>query len=276
MDRFGPEQALELVERHRISHAFFVPTMFQRMLALPDHERFDVSSLRFVLHGAGPCTVDVKQRMFDWFGPVIHEIYAASEGPGTWITPDEWLAHRGSVGKVDPARIEIRDDSGAPVAADTEGVVWFAAAAPFAYHGDPEKTAATHDATGAWYTVGDRGRIDADGYLFLTGRSAEVIVAGGVNVYPARIDEVLQALPGVDDAAAFGLPDEELGEVVAAAVVAAGPTAGDLERRVVDACRAELGSQMTPRRVFVVDDLPRSDAGKLYRRRLVERFGDDG
>ena len=273
MDRFDPRRALELVERHSISHAFFVPTMFQRMLAVPGRDRFDVSSLRFVLHGAGPCTAAVKHQMFDWFGPVIHEIYAASEGPGTWITPDEWLAHPGSVGKVDPARLQIRDDDGRVAGPDVEGTVWFASTTPFRYHGDPEKTAATHDATGEWYTVGDRGRIDADGYLFLTGRSAEVIIVGGVNLYPARIDEVVQAHPDVVDGAAFGLPDEELGEVVAVAVVPRPDAVEGIDERVIAACRAELGSQMTPRRVVVVDELPRSDAGKLYRRRLVERFG---
>ncbi len=254
MERFDPRRALELIEEHAISHAFFVPTMFQRMLAVDDRERFDVSSLQFVLHGAGPCTAAVKQRMFDWFGPVIHEIYAASEGPGTWITPDEWLAHPGSVGKVDSARLQIRDDDGAVAPADVDGTVWFASTSPFRYHGDPEKTASTYDASGEWYTVGDRGRVDAEGYLFLTGRSAEVIIVGGVNLYPARIDEVLQAHPDLVDGAAFGLPDEELGEIVAAAVVAGPDAPVDLEERVMAACRAELGSQMTPRRVVIVDE----------------------
>ena len=273
MERFDPRRALELIEEHGISHAFFVPTMFQRMLAVPDRDRFDVSSLRFVLHGAGPCSRSVKEEMFEWFGPVIHEMYAASEGPGTWITPEEWLAHPGSVGRADPSRMEIRDGDGRRADAGAEGVVWFAATAPFRYHGDPEKTAATFDVTGEWYTVGDRGRIDAEGYLFLTGRSAEVVVVGGVNVYPARIDEVLAAHPDVVDGAGFGLPDEEMGEVVAVAVVPRpGVDPDDVVERVRAACRRELGSQMTPRRVFVVDELPRSDAGKLYRRRLVDRF----
>jgi len=273
MDRFEPRTALELIERRRISHAFFVPTMFNRMLAVPDHEAFDASSLRFVLHGAGPCTVAVKQAMFDWFGPIIHEIYAASEGPGTWITPQEWLDHPGSVGRVDPNRLRIRREDHSPADTGENGTVWFSSPSPFHYHGDPEKTSATYDETGSWYTVGDRGHVDADGYLFLSGRTAECINCGGVNIYPARIDEALATAPGVLDAAAFGLPDDDLGEVVAAALVV---DAGIDRDRVIDStiahCQRLIGSQLTPRRVFLVEELPRSDAGKLYRQRLTDRF----
>ena len=211
--------------------------------------------------------------MFDWFGPVIHEIYAASEGPGTWITPQEWLAHPGSVGRVDPERISIRRDDRSPADVDEIGTVWFFSASRFRYHGDAEKTAHTYDETGEWYTVGDRGHIDADGYLFLSGRTAECINCGGVNIYPARIDEALAAAPEVIDGAAFGLPDEDLGEVVAAAIVIA---EGTDEDRAIEStiafCREQVGAQLTPRRIFIVDELPRSDAGKLYRSRLVQQF----
>ncbi|MDH3706318.1 MAG: AMP-binding protein [Acidimicrobiia bacterium] len=274
MDRFDPAGALDLIEQHHISHAFFVPTMFHRLLALPDRERWDVSSLRFVLHGAGPCPLAIKHAMFEWFGPIIHEIYAASEGPGTWIGPHEWLAHPGSVGRTDPERLQIRDHAGVPAPADTEGQVWSRAAAPFAYHGDADKTAATFDADGEWYTVGDRGRIDADGYLYLTGRTAECIVSGGVNLYPARVDEALLAHPDLVDGAAFGLPDAELGEVLAAAVVPrdGASSTSELAESVRAHCRDRVGAQLTPRVVHVVDELPRSDAGKLYRRRLVDAF----
>lgn len=274
MDRFDARRALELIETHRITHAFFVPTMFQRMLAVPDRQTYDVSSLQFVLHGAGPCTVATKRAMFDWFGPVIHEIYAASEGPGTWITPDEWLAHPGSVGRVDSSRLEVRDGDGRPVGHDVEGTVWFLSTSGFRYHDDPDKTKATYDASGQWYTVGDRGRLDADGYLYLTGRTSECIISGGVNIYPARIDEVLADAPGVVDGAAFGLPDDDLGECVAAAVVPLDPGTArlDIEQAVIEHCRRALGRQLAPRHVFIVDELPRSDAGKLYRRRLIERF----
>ena len=276
MDRFEPRSALELIEEHSITHAFFVPTMFNRMLAVPDRESFDISSLRFVLHGAGPCTVAVKQSMFDWFGPIIHEIYAASEGPGTWITPQEWLAHPGSVGRVDPERICIRRDDRSPADPGESGTVWFFSASQFRYHGDPEKTATTYDESGHWYTVGDRGHVDADGYLHLSGRTAECINCGGVNIYPARIDEALLAAPGVIDGAAFGLPDADLGEIVAAAIVIPdGASAEEFIASPIDPCHHQAGSQLTPRRVFIVDELPRSDAGKLYRTRLVERFAGE-
>ena len=273
MDRFDPHDALALIDQHAITHAFFVPTMFNRMLAVPDRESFDVSTLRFVLHGAGPCTVATKQAMFDWFGPVIHEIYAASEGPGTWITPQEWLAHLGSVGRIDPERLCIRRDDRSPSPAGEVGTVWFFSASRFRYHGDDEKTSTTYDESGQWYTVGDRGHIDADGYLYLSGRTAECINSGGVNIYPARIDDALAAAPGIIDGAAFGLPDPDLGEVVAAAIVVAAGTDHELAtERTIEFCRDVLGSQLTPKRVFIVDELPRSDAGKLYRSRLVQRF----
>ena len=273
MERFDAREAIALIDRHHISHAFFVPTMFRRMLAVPDRDDFDVSSLRFVLHGAGPCTVETKAAMFEWLGPVIHEMYAASEGPGTWITPHEWLAHPGSVGRIDSERVQIRREDGSLADADETGRVWFRSVSGFQYHGDPDRTAAAHDASGEWFTVGDIGRVDAEGYLFLAGRTAECIVSGGVNLYPARIDEALASAPGIVDGAAFGLPDEDLGEIVAAAVVPDGSLAGpELVDAVLAHCRATIGTQLTPRRVFVVDELPRSDAGKLYRGRLVERF----
>lgn len=273
MDRFDPHEALQLIDTHAITHAFFVPTMFNRMLAVPDRDSFNVSTLRFVLHGAGPCTVATKQAMFDWFGPVIHEIYAASEGPGTWITPQEWLTHPGSVGRVDPARLCIRRDDRSPADPGELGAVWFFSASQFRYHGDPEKTSTTYDESGQWYTVGDRGYVDADGYLYLSGRTAECINSGGVNIYPARIDEALAAAPGIVDGAAFGLPDEDLGEIVAAAIVVPEGTNHDaVIESTINFCREEVGSQLTPKRVFIVNELPRSDAGKLYRSRLVHQF----
>ncbi|MEY4131044.1 MAG: long-chain-fatty-acid--CoA ligase [Actinomycetota bacterium] len=272
MPKFDAEQALQLIERYEISHAFFVPTMFQRMLKVEQREKYDVSSLRFVLHGAGPCTVAAKQQMFAWFGPIIHEMYAASEGPGTWITPEEWLAHPGSVGKIDPSRIEIRDDNRTALGPDEEGVVWFRSVSGFEYHDDPEKTAATYDETKEWYTVGDRGRIDSEGYLFLTGRTSECIVSGGVNLYPARVDEALALCPDIVDGAAFGIADEDLGEILVAAVIAKNHADQATAERITDFCRTNVGSQLTPRKIFFVDELPRSDAGKLYRKRLSQQF----
>lgn len=277
MDRFDPEAALKLIHENRLSHAFFVPTMFHRMLDVADRDRYDLTSLRFVLHGAGPCSAAIKQQMFDWLGPIIHEMYAATEGPGTWIQPQEWLDHPGSVGRTDPTRLQIRLDNGEAAKPLEEGTVWSQATTPFHYHDDRDKTAATFDASGEWYTVGDRGYIDDDGYLYLTGRTAECIVSGGVNLYPARVDEALAAHPKVRDGAAFAVADTELGQVMAAAIIPADEASGDgLIESVIAHCRETIGSQLTPRKVFIVDELPRTEAGKLYRHRLVEQFSDSG
>lgn len=274
MDRFDPRATLELIERHRITHAFFVPTMFQRLLKVGDRTSFDVSSLRFVVHGAGPCARETKEAMLDWFGPVIHEIYAASEGPGTWITPEEWLAHPGSVGRADPTLIAVRRENGTPADPGEEGTVWSRSTSGFSYHGDDDKTAMTYDSSGEWFSVGDRGHLDEDGYLYLTGRTSECIISGGVNLYPRRVDDALATAPGIVDGAAFGIPDDELGEVLVAAVVPADqdPDERRLQNDVIAHCRSLVGSQLTPHHVFIVDQIPRSDAGKLYRRRLTERF----
>ena len=279
MARFDPDVALELIGTQRLTHAFFVPTMFHRMLGVTDRTSYDVSSLNFVLHGAGPCSATIKQQMFDWLGPIIHEMYAATEGPGTWIQPHEWLEHPGSVGRTDPTRLQIRLDDGEVAKPLQDGTVWSRATTPFHYHDDPDKTAATFDASGEWYTVGDRGYIDDDGYLYLTGRTAECIVSGGVNLYPARVDEALVGHPGVRDGAAFALDDFEFGQVMAAAIIPAaipadGASTDDLIESVVSHCRETIGSQLTPRQVFIVDELPRTEAGKLYRHRLTEQFSN--
>ena len=276
MDRWDAEETLALVERHGITHAFMVPTMFHRLLALPDEVRgrYDVSSLRFILHGAAPTTVQSKQAMMDWFGPILHEMFASTEGFGSWITPHEWLAHPGSVGRVDPERLRILDDEGEVAPADEEGTVYLRSLgdAGFRYHNDDTKTAAAH--RGDWFTVGDRGRVDSDSYLYLTGRSAEVIIVGGVNLYPARIDEAVLDHPAVVDVAVVGVPDDEYGEAVKAVVVTAAGQVGDeaLAASILDHCRRVLGAQQSPRSVDFVEALPRSEAGKLYRQRVRDRY----
>ncbi len=275
MARFDAEAALELIDRQRLTHAFFVPTMFHRMLEVGDRDRYDLSSLRFVLHGAGPCNAAIKAQMFDWLGPIIHEMYAATEGPGTWIRPQEWLEHPGSVGRTDPTRLQIRLDDGEVAEPLQDGTVWSRATTPFHYHDDPHKTAATFDPSGEWYTVGDRGYIGADGYLYLTGRTAECIVSGGVNLYPARVDEALLGHRGVSDGAAFALDDVEFGQVMAAAIIPVEEAStDDLIESVISHCQETIGSQLTPRHVFIVDELPRTEAGKLYRHRLTEQFSN--
>ena len=275
MERFDPRQCLDLIERHRVTHAQFVPTMFVRMLRLPpdERERYDLSSLQFVVHAAAPCPVPVKRQMLEWWGPIIHEYYSGTEDIGsTFITPEEWLAHPGSVGRpLEECHIVGRDGEELPPG--EEGVVYFAGGRPFEYHNDPDKTASITDQRG-WRTLGDIGRLDEDGYLYLTDRQAHMIISGGVNVYPQEAENVLASHPAVVDVAVIGVPDAEMGEAVKAVVqpvdgVAAGP---DLEADLLAHCRDELATYKCPRSVDFVDELPRDPNGKLYKRLLRERY----
>jgi fatty-acyl-CoA synthase len=275
MEKFDPHRCLELVEEHAVTHAQFVPTMFVRMLRLPadERERYDVSSLQVVLHAAAPCPIPVKRQMIEWWGPIIHEYYAGTEDIGsTFITADEWLSHPGSVGRpMDECHIVGED--GEELGPGRPGVVYFAGGRPFEYHNDPDKTASISNERG-WRTLGDIGYLDEDGYLYLTDRQAHMIVSGGVNIYPQEAENVLAAHPAVADVAVIGVPDEEMGEAVKAVVEATDPaTAGaELEAELLAACRAELATYKCPRSVDFVDALPRDDNGKLYKRRLRERY----
>ncbi len=272
MDKWDAQETLELIQRYRITHSFFVPTMFQRMLALPEavREGYDVSSLRFVIHGAAPCPVAVKQQMLDWFGPVIWEMFAGTEGPGTIVSPQEWLAHPGTVGRAAPGQVRILDDDGQELPVGQEGQVWLASpeGSGFEYFKAPEKTRSVQRE--GYFTAGDIGYLDADGYLFLTGRSAETIIAGGVNIYPQEIDDVLLQHPAVADVACVGVPNEEWGEEVKAMVqLAPGFEPGEnLERELIAHCEPHLARQKWPRSVGFIDEIPRSPAGKVYRRKL--------
>jgi acyl-CoA synthetase (AMP-forming)/AMP-acid ligase II len=275
MERFDPVRCLELIERYRVTHAQFVPTMFVRLLKVPaaDRERFDVSSLRYVVHAAAPCPVAVKRQMLEWWGPIIHEYYAGTEDIGsTWITAEEWLAHPGSVGRpTSPAHIV--DGDGVELGPRHEGTVYFEGGRPFEYHNDPEKTATVTNERG-WRTLGDVGFLDEDGYLYLTDRQAHMIISGGVNIYPQEAENVLAAHPAVADVAVIGVPDPEMGEQVKAVVqpvdgAAAGPAlAGEL----IAACQAELATYKCPKTVDFVAELPRDPNGKLYKRLLRERY----
>jgi long-chain acyl-CoA synthetase len=273
MDKWEPEETLQLIARHRITHTHMVATMFHRLLALPDaiKARHDISSLRYVLHGAAPTPVHVKQGMLDWFGPIIHEYYAGTEGGGTFATAEEWLAKPGTVGRPAPGRsVEILDDAGNPLDRGEVGRVFFSApeSGGFEYYKDPDKTRAAY--LEGRFTLGDHGYLDEDGYLFLTGRTSELIISGGVNIYPAEIDAVLLMHPGVADVATVGVPNDEWGEEVKAVVVPApGAMAGAvLERELIAFCRERLAHFKCPRSVDFVGDLPRSDAGKVYRGRV--------
>jgi long-chain acyl-CoA synthetase len=267
------------VEQFRITHTHVVPIMFHRLLALPDdvRNRYDVSSLRYIIHGAAPCPVEVKAAAMEWLGPVIYEYYAATEGGGVFITPEEWLAKPGSVGRpADGSLVVIRDD-GTEAAAHDVGTVYFKAPerGRFEYFNAPEKTGGAY--RGDHFTLGDLGYLDADGYLFLTGRSAELIISGGVNVYPAEIDAVLLTHPAVADVATVGVPNPEWGEEVKAVVqVAPGFTPGsDLARELLDHCHARLARFKCPRTIDFDDALPRHDTGKIYRRLVRDRYWRD-
>jgi acyl-CoA synthetase (AMP-forming)/AMP-acid ligase II len=276
MERFDPADALRLVERHRVTFAQFVPTHFVRMLKLPEDERraADLSSLRMVVHAAAPCPVEVKERMIEWWGPIIGEYYGGSEANGiTYITAADWLQHRGSVGRAILGRIVIVDDDGREVPPKTVGTVHFAEGGRFAYHNDPEKTAAARHRSGAT-TIGDIGYVDDDGYLYLTDRKAYTIISGGVNVYPREAEDVLVLHPAVADVAVFGVPDPDMGEQVKAVVQPApGVAAGaDLEAELLAFCRSRLAHHKCPASVDFLDELPRLDTGKLYKRLLRDRY----
>jgi len=269
METFDPVACLRAIERYRVTHAQFVPTMFTRMLRLPDGERLghDVSSLRYVVHAAAPCPVPVKRRMLEWWGPIIYEYYAGTEDVGSsFITPGEWLAHPGSVGRP-LGEMHIVGDDGEEVPAGETGTVYFAGGREFAYHNDPEKTAAIQDRHG-WRTLGDVGHVDEDGYLYLTDRTADMVVSGGVNIYPREAEQVLLAHPAVLDAAVFGVPDDEMGEAVKAVVQFADPATPVGEVELLAWCRDRLASYKCPRSVDVVAELPRDPSGKLFKRLL--------
>jgi long-chain acyl-CoA synthetase len=275
--KFDAEQTLQAIERYRVTYAQFVPTMFVRLLRLPEavRRRYDVTSLRAIAHSAAPCPVEVKRRMIEWFGPVINEYYSATEAAGhVSIRSDEWLAHPGSVGHVAPGSVAITDESGRELPPGEDGIIWFTRPAnKFSYHGDPDKSASMYNDKG-WARMGDIGHLDSDGYLFITGRSDHTIISGGVNIYPREIEDLLIEHPAVDDVAVIGVPDDEYGESVKAVVTLRdGYVAGDgLERDIIDWTRARLAHYKCPKSVTFVGSLPRSVAGKMMKHRLIEQL----
>ncbi len=276
MEHFDAETALSLIQKHRITHSQWVPTMFVRMLKLEPEvrSRFDLSSMRVAVHAAAPCPVDVKQRMIDWWGPIIHEYYAGTENNGFCaITPAEWLRHRGSVGRAALGKLHICDDAGAELGPGKTGVVYFSDGPEFTYHNDPERTAQAHDARG-WSTLGDIGKVDEDGYLYLVDRKAFMIISGGVNIYPQEVEGVLVGHPDVMDAAVIGVPNEDLGEEVKAIVqpVHTAQAGRDLETRLIAYCKQHLASYKCPRSIDFMAQLPRHPTGKLHKQVLRERY----
>ena len=291
LETFDAERALDTIERYRVTHAQFVPTHFIRMLKLPEaaRRRHDVSSLKIAIHAAAPCPIEVKEAMIAWWGPVLFEYYAGSEGGG-FVSLDtaEWLNHRGSVGKVQASSaiavstpggdtgVHIVDpETGQEVAPGEVGVIYFASAAPFDYHKDPGKTAEFFNDKG-WGTLGDMGWIDAEGYLYLTDRKSHMIISGGVNIYPQEIESILALHPAVADVAVIGVPNAEFGEEVKAVVQPAGPVSKALGEELIAYCRERLAGFKCPRTVDFVETLPRLPNGKLLKRELRKAYWPDG
>jgi long-chain acyl-CoA synthetase len=276
MEKFDPEACLALIERYKIDCGQFVPTHFVRMLKLPDkvRERYDVSSLRSVVHAAAPCPTPVKEQMMTWWGPVIHEYYAGTEGNGfCYISPADWLAHKGSVGRAIIGELRICGDDGEPLPPRTEGVVYFANGPPLSYHNDPQKAAENTNKHG-WTTLGDVGWIDEEGYLYLTDRKSFMIISGGVNIYPQEIENLLVTHPKVADAAVVGAPDEEMGERVVAVIQPMDwADAGDqLRNELMAFARQNLSHVKAPRAVDFMQELPRHPTGKLYKRLIRDAY----
>ena len=278
MEHFDPEQYLALVERHRITHTQLVPTMFSRLLKLPEavRRRYDLSSLKIAVHAAAPCPIPVKEQMIEWWGPIIHEYYGATEGLGfTACNSAEWLAHRGTVGKVLLGELHVLDSSSMqPTPKGQPGELWFKTATPFVYFNDPERTQATRSADGTMSTVGDVGYLDDDGFVHLTDRSTFMIISGGVNIYPQECENLLITHPQVADAAVFGVPNEDLGEEVKAVVQPMPGVAADgaFAESLIAFCREHLAHMKCPRSVDFMDPLPRLPTGKLYKRPLRDRY----
>ncbi|MGI4812404.1 MAG: acyl-CoA synthetase [Janthinobacterium lividum] len=276
MEKFDPEQFMAVIQRYRATHTQVVPTMFVRLLKLPEEvrQRYDLSSMKCALHAAAPCPVSVKDRMIEWWGPVIYEHYAGSEGSGlTMIAPHDWLAHKGSVGRAMMGDIHIVGENGDDLPTGKAGMVYFANSRKFVYHNAPEKTQEAFNDRG-WSTLGDIGYLDEEGYLYLTDRKAYMIISGGVNIYPQEAEGALTLHPKVVDVAVFGVPNAEFGEEVKAVVqpvdmAMAGP---ELEAELIAYCKERLAGLKCPRSIDFEAKLPRQENGKLYKRLLRDRY----
>jgi long-chain acyl-CoA synthetase len=276
MDGWDPEQMLAMVERHRVTSTHMVPTQFTRLLALPEatRRRYDLSSMRWLLHAAAPCPPEVKRQMLAWWGPRVYEYYAATEGGGTIATPRDWLERPGTVGRPWPvSEIMVADERGAECPPGVPGTVYMRMTLPdFVYKGDPAKTAAAR--LRGFFTVGDIGYQDADGYLFLCGRQSDMIISGGVNIYPAEIEAEIIMHPQVVDVAVFGVPDEDWGEQVKAVVQPVDGVAGgaELAASILASLDGRLARLKWPKSIDFIEQMPRDPSGKLLKRRLRERY----
>ena len=277
MERFEEQRFLELVERYRVTHTQLVPTMFSRMLKLPEAVRraYDLSSLEVAIHAAAPCPMPVKRAMIDWWGPIILEYYSATEAMGMTVCDSaEWLAHPGTVGKSAFGELHVLDDAMCEVPTGKTGKLWFKTASPFEYFNDPIRTAEVNSPDGTMSTLGDIGYIDEEGYVYLTDRAAFMIISGGVNIYPQECENLLVTHPKVADAAVFGVPNEEMGEEVKAVVQLTPDFApgAEMEAELIAFCRDRLAHHKCPRSIDFEAQLPRLPTGKLYKAPLRERY----
>jgi len=276
MDKWDAEETLRLIERYQVTHTHMVPTQFHRMLALPEDVRnkYDVSSMRCAIHAAAPCPIDVKRKMLDWWGPVIYEYYGATEGGGTLATPQDWLRYPGTVGNAWPiTQLKIVDDELHEVPAGTPGTIYMKMDAPgFEYKGDPEKTKDSH--LEGFFTVGDIGYLNEDGFLFLNDRKSDMIISGGVNIYPAEIEGEILSHPKVGDAAVFGIPDDDWGEQIKAVIEPAEGVAPspELAQEILEHLQGRLGKYKWPKTIDFIESMPRDPNGKLYKRKLRDPY----
>ncbi len=276
MHRWGPEETLQLIEKYAVTTSHMVPTMFHRLLALPDDvkKRYRTDSLRCVIHAAAPCPVEVKKRMLDWWGPVIYEYYAATEGGGTSVKPRDWLDHPGTVGRAWPgSTIKVLDDEGNELPPNKPGTVYMSSPiGTFEYFKDKEKTAKSRKKN--LFTVGDMGYLTEDGWLFLCDRKADMIISGGANIYPAEIEGVFLSHPQVADVAVFGVPDEDWGESVKAVVQPVPGVQGNeaFAKQLLEFAADKLSKFKMPRSIDFRDVLPREPSGKLFKRKLRDEY----
>ncbi|MEM1155889.1 MAG: AMP-binding protein, partial [Pseudomonadota bacterium] len=277
VDKFDAEETLQFIEIYSVTHMICVPNHFLRMLQLPDEvrEKYDISSLRCVMHTGAPCPVETKYKIIEWFGPIVIEIYAGTERiGGTMIRSEEWLAHPGSIGRVASGAAHVLDEkTWEEVPNGDIGVIYFDSGEEFSYHGDDAKSRALYSPQG-WRTLGDIGRMDADGYIYLTDRKANMIISGGVNIYPQESENRLLTHPKVIDVAVFGIPNDDFGEEVKAVVQPAPGVKPEkaLERELIAYCKEVLAPLKCPRSIDFERALPRQDNGKLYKHKLLQRY----
>ena len=278
MENFDAESSLKFIEKYSVSMSQWVPTMFVKMFKLPDYIRnkYDLSSHKCAIHAAAPCPIKIKKMMIEWWGPIIHEFYAGSEGNGfIACNSEEWMAHEGTVGKPIVGIPHICNDEGEELPIGEEGTIWFEGDSDFKYHKDEEKTKESrHTIHGNWSTLGDVGKLDEDGYLYLTDRKAFMIITGGVNVYPQETENLLITHPKVSDCAVIGVPNEEFGEEVKAVIepIEWSERGENLEEELINFCKENLSSIKCPKSIDFEKELPRHPTGKLYKRLLKDRY----